>query len=225
MRFKWGYPDTDSKTVQVVGVVGDVLYTSLRDRAEPTFYLVEAQEYPLWRPAIVVTPRAGDAAALVPGIRAALQAFDPHAVVTFELAPDIVAATLSRQRLGMTLMVIFGITAVTLAAIGIYGVIAYRSSQRGDEIATRIALGASSGRVFWLMMRSGQRLALAGIVLGLVGAFAGGRVVASSVYAMRAADPLILIAATVVVAAVTFLATAIPAVRASRVDPVRSLRL
>jgi ABC-type lipoprotein release transport system permease subunit len=124
----------------------------------------------------------------------------------------------------MTLMLIFGILALVLAAIGIYGVIAYASAQRHEEIATRIALGASAGRVFRLVLGSGQRLAVAGVLLGLVGAYAGGRLVSSRVYAMRAAAPVVLLAAALIVAAVALVGTTIPALRASRIDPVDSIR-
>lgn len=225
VRFKYGYPDINSATIQVVGVVGDVLYTSPRAAAEPTFYLVQAQApFPIWRPAVVVVPRAGDPAGLIPAIRSALHEVDPQAIVDFETAPAIVAATLARQRLGMTLMLIFGATALVLAAVGIYGVVAYHSAQRRDEIATRLALGASGQRVFWLMMRSGQRLALTGTIVGVAAAYAGGRLLAANVYAMRATDPLVLVGAAFVVAVMTFAAVTIPAVRASRLDPVHALR-
>ena len=124
----------------------------------------------------------------------------------------------------MTLMLVFGAMALALAGIGIYGVIAYAVEQRRTELATRLALGAPSGQVFRMLLNTGQRLALVGVVIGLAAAYAGGRVVASYLYAMRAADPLVLIGAGVVVAAVTMAATMVPALRGSRVDPVRALR-
>ena len=124
----------------------------------------------------------------------------------------------------MTLMLVFGAMALALAAVGIYGVIAYSVEQRRTELATRIALGAPSGQVFRMLLSTGQQLALVGVVIGLAAAYAGGRVVASYLYAMRAADPLVLISAGAIVTAVTMAATMIPAVRASRVDPVRALR-
>jgi len=124
----------------------------------------------------------------------------------------------------MTLMLIFGITALVLAAVGIYGVIAYAASQRLGEIATRLALGATPAEMFWLMMRRGQTLAAAGAGIGLAMAYAGGRTVSSMVYGVQASDPIVLASATVVVAAITLVATAVPARRASRTDPVLVLR-
>src|SRR4029453_11298788 len=113
---------------------------------------------------------------------------------------------------------------LVLAAIGIYGVIAYAVEQRRTELATRIALGAPANQVFWMLLSSGQKLALIGVVIGLAAAYAGGRAVASYLYAMQAADPLVLISAGAIVAAVTIAATMVPAVRGSRVDPIRALR-
>jgi len=224
-RLKFGYPEINSKPFQVVGIVNDVLYASLRAAPEPTFYLVESQApYPLGQRAIVVTAQTGDPALLVAHIRSELHAFDAQGTVEFAMAPAIVAATLSRQRLGTTLMQVFGAVGLVLAAIGIYGVIAYAAEQRRDEIATRIAIGASARQMFWLMMRRGQVLAVAGVLIGVVVALAGGSVLARSVYAMRAADPMILAAAAAIVFAVTFLATTVPAIRASRLDPARALR-
>ncbi|HWF86701.1 MAG TPA: ADOP family duplicated permease [Vicinamibacterales bacterium] len=223
--FAYGLPAPDPKTMRdIVGVVQDVPYESLGEPPLPAFYVVQSQLFPLVRQTVVTAARSGDPRALESGLRLALTAFDPLMMVSFSTAPEIVAATLSRERLGMTLMLIFGVLALVLASIGIYGVIAYASAQRRDEIATRIALGASAGQVFWLVMGTGQRLAIVGVLLGLAGAYAGGRLVVSRVYAMRAADPVILLTAAVIVAAVALLATMIPAIRASRLDPARALR-
>ena len=124
----------------------------------------------------------------------------------------------------MTLMLLFGATALLLAAVGIYGVIAYASAERLGEIATRLALGATPSQVFWLMMRRGHWLAAAGAAIGLAAAYAGGRAVASTVYGLQASDPMVLASATAVVAAITWIATAIPARRAARIDPILALR-
>jgi putative ABC transport system permease protein len=224
--FAYGYPAVDRATMsRIVGVVDDVRYKSLAEAAEPTYYLPQAQApFPIQRPAIVVAVRGRDPNTLASAIRTELKRFDPQLTTTFTTAPEIVAQTLSRQELGMTLMLIFGATALMLAAIGIYGIIAYVAAQRRGEIATRLALGASGPHVFWLMMSAGQRLAAVGVVLGLAAAYAGGRAAASSVFEMRAADPIVLVAAGAAVATVTFVATMVPAFRASRLDPARALR-
>lgn len=223
--FAYGLPAPDPRTLRdIVGVVEDVPYASLGEPPGPAFYIVHTQLFPLVRQTVVATARSGDPRALESGLRSTLTAFDPLMMVSFSTAPEIVEATLTRQRLGMTLMLIFGGLALVLAAVGIYGVIAYAVAQRREEMATRIALGSSAGQVFWLVMGGGQRLAIIGVLLGLGGAYAGGRLVASRVYDMRAADPLILLTAAMIVAAVALLATMIPAVRASRIDAARALR-
>jgi predicted permease len=224
--FAVGYPTVDpASTSRIVGVVDDMRYKSLAEEPQPACYFPLAQlPFPPLRQVFVIAPRHGDPEALVSPIRAAITRFDPQAVAVFDTGSSIVADTLRRQRLGMTLMLLFGAVALTLAAIGIYGVIAYAAAQRRAEIATRLALGASRWDVFRLMMGSGQQLGLAGIVAGLALAYVGGRIVASSVFEMRAWDPIVLISACSAVTAVTLVAIAIPAVRACRIDPGRALR-
>jgi putative ABC transport system permease protein len=222
----YGYPTVDRSTMsRIVGVVEDVRYKSLAEDAEPTYYLPQAQlNFPLLRQSVVIAARGGAPDVLISNIRAELQRFDPQMMVAFTTAPEIVAATLARQELGMALMLIFGATALALAAIGIYGMIAYAAAQRRGELATRIALGASGRHVFWLVTSAGQRLVGAGLLVGVAVAYAVGRVVAGSVFEMRALDPLVLVSASGMVAAVAAVATMVPAIRASRLNPVRALR-
>jgi ABC-type antimicrobial peptide transport system permease subunit len=108
---------------------------------------------------------------------------------------------------------------VLLAAVGIYGVVAYAVSERRGEMSTRLALGATPGSVFWLVMKQGGVLGLIGTAIGLAVAYLSGRIVASQVYAIRASDPMMLGGAIVLVAGITALATMIPAWRASRLKP------
>jgi ABC-type lipoprotein release transport system permease subunit len=122
------------------------------------------------------------------------------------------------------LMLVFGAAALALAAVGIYGVIAYATSQRSGEVATRLALGATPGGVFWLMLRHGRTLTIAGTAIGLAGGYAAGRLVASRLYEVRAGDPLILGAAALVVAVIAVVATVIPAARAAMISPSKVLR-
>ena len=132
---------------------------------------------------------------------------------------------MSRQKLGMDLMILFGAIALGLAAVGIYGVIAYASSQRTGEVATRLALGASPSSIFWLMVGEGCTLAAGGGVLGRAAASATGRLASSWLFEVRATDPLILVASLALVLGGALVATVIPARRAARVDPVVALRL
>jgi ABC-type antimicrobial peptide transport system permease subunit len=144
--------------------------------------------------------------------------------VDFELASDVVGSTIRRQELGMTLMLVFGCIAIVLAAVGIYGVVSYAGSLRREEMATRLALGASPRDVFVLVMRQGAMLGLIGAVIGIGLAYVSGRIVSNQVYAIRASDPITLAVATVLIITITVLATTIPATRASRLNPASALQ-
>jgi putative ABC transport system permease protein len=219
-----GYPNIDTRVFRtIVGVVGDIRYRSMAEDAEPSFYVPQGQ-FPFPRQAVVIATNAADAAGLVPTVRTEIARLEPQLAFEVETVSHLVSSTLTRQQLGMTLMLIFGATALVLAAVGIYGVIAYAAAQRVGEIATRLALGATPAEMFWLMMRRGQGLTVVGILIGLGAAYAGGRAAASMVYGIRASDPLILFASAFVVVFITVIATAIPAHRASRTDPIRALR-
>ena len=219
LRFAAGYPAPDPRNeVLVIGVVDDVRQKSVHDEPEPAFYSPLTQ-FPLRRQTIVVSSAIADVATLEPAIRDEVRRLDPQIAVEFERVTDLVAGTIRRQQLGMTLMLIFGGVAILLAAVGIYGVVAYAVSERRGEMATRLALGATPGSVFWLVMKHGTVLAATGTVIGLAVAFLSGQIVASQIYAIRASDPLMLTAAVLVVAAITTVATMIPAWRASRVAP------
>jgi predicted permease len=218
-RFAAGYPAPNPRNeVVVIGVVDDVRQKSVKDEAEPAFYSPLAQ-VPLRRQTMVVASSLTDVATLESAIRDEVRRLDPQIAVEFERVTDLVSGTIRRQQLGMTLMLIFGIVAVLLAAVGIYGVVAYAVSERRGEMATRLALGATPSSVFWLVMKQGGTLALIGTAIGFGVAYLSGRIVASQIYLIRASDPLMLSAAIVVVVGIAGLATMIPAWRASRLNP------
>src|SRR5438094_6109166 len=222
--FASGYPTVDTGVFRaIVGVVGDIRYKSIAEEAEPSYYVPQGQ-VPFPRQTVIVATKLVDSSTMVPALRKEIAEFEPQLAFEVDTASHFVASTLARQQLGMTLMLIFGATALVLAAVGIYGVIAYAATQRLGEIATRLALGATPSQVFWLMMFRGQGLAAAGVLIGLIAAYAGGRTIASMVYGVHASDPIVLLSATVVVAVITWIATAIPARHASRTDPVLVLR-
>jgi len=219
LQFSAGYPAPDPRNeVTVVGVVDDVRQKTVSDEAEPAFYSPLTQ-LAARRQTMVVAMSAADVGSLQSVIRDQVRQIDPQIAVEFELVRELVNGTLRRQQLGMTLMLIFGASAILLAAVGIYGVVAYAVSQRRGEMATRLALGATPGSVFLLVMKQGALLALIGTVIGLGVAYLSGRIVASQIYAIRASDPLMLGAAIVLVAGITGVATMIPAWRASRLAP------
>ena len=124
----------------------------------------------------------------------------------------------------MALMLVFGVIAIVLAAVGIYGVVSYAGSLRREEMATRLALGASPQSVFLLVMKQGVALGLLGAAIGIGLAYFSGQVISNRVYAIRASDPVILVVATLLITAITCLATTIPAARAARLNPANALQ-
>ena len=190
MQFSAGYPAPDPKNeVTIVGVVGDVRQKSVGEPAEPAFYSPLSQ-IPFGRATAVVSMSQSDVGGIERAIRAEARKLNPTMAIDFELASDVIGATLSRQELGMTLMLIFGGIAVVLAAVGIYGVVSYANSLRCDEMATRLAPGASPRPVFMLVMRQGATLGFVGAGIGIGLAYFSGQLVSSRVYAIRASDPV-----------------------------------
>jgi putative ABC transport system permease protein len=223
-RVSYGYPTVNPNSESaIVGVVDDVRQKTLVEVPEPAFYSPVGQGFAR-RLTIVVHTKSADTAPLQAAIRDEMRRFDPAIAVDFQAVPELVSSTLRRQELGMTLMLLFGAVAVALATVGIYGVVAYAAAQRRGEVATRLALGASSANVFWLVLKQGCILAAIGTAIGLTVAYFAGRVVANNIYAVRAADPVILGVATMLVASIAIVATMIPAFRAARLDPARVLR-
>jgi putative ABC transport system permease protein len=226
-QFSAGYPNPDpTREVTVIGVVDDVRQKSLAERAEPAYYSPLTQ-FGQGRVTVVVATSQSDAAAVGSverGIRGEVKKLNPTMAIDFQSAGEIVGGTLRRQELGMTLMLIFGGIAIVLAAVGIYGVVSYAGFLRRDEMATRLALGATPQSVFMLVMRQGATLGLLGAGAGLGLAYFSGKIVSSRVYAINAADPLILSLAALLITAITLLATTIPAARAARVSPTNALQ-
>jgi putative ABC transport system permease protein len=219
LQFSAGYPKPDPRNeVTVIGVVDDVRQKTVSEEPEPAYYSSLLQ-VPVRRQTMVVATSVSDLGPLQSTIRGEMREFDPQVAVDFELLTDLVAGTIRRQQLGMTLMLIFGGVAILLAAVGIYGVVAYAVSQRRGEMSTRLALGATPAAVFWLVMKQGAVIGIAGTAIGLGISYLSGRIVASQIYAVRASDPLMLGGAIAIVATITAIATAIPAWRASRLQP------
>jgi len=138
---------------------------------------------------------------------------------------EIVVRSTARQDFNMLLLTIFGVAALVLAAIGIYGLMAYSVQQRVQEIGIRMALGADRDRIRRMVVWQGMRLAIAGVLLGLGAAFGLTRLIANLLYGVKSWDPMVFVSVPVILSAVALAATWIPAVRASRLDPMRALRI
>lgn len=212
-----------SKQIQIIGVAADVRHKGLSDAPEQTVYVAQAQA-PARRFSLIAEAANGNAEGVTKAARAALSQVDTRVPVEVTTLSAIVDASLSRQRLGMTLMTAFGIAALALAAVGVFGVIAFVVAQRTGEMAIRLALGASTGRVFWMVMRHGAALTGAGVALGLLLAWWTGGLVAAYVYEVATLDPLVLGGSVLSVVLVALAATHLLARRAAAISPSRALR-
>jgi putative ABC transport system permease protein len=207
----------------IVGVVRDVKSARLDARAAPLLYRPVLQTSNLNLTLVVRTSQ--DPAALAASIRREVRAVDANEPVFSVRTMDaVVASALAERRFTMLLLALFAVTALALSAIGIYGVMAYFVTQRTHEIGIRMALGASRRDVIGMVLGVGVRLAASGVVLGLVGALAITRAIATLLFGVSPRDPGTLIALSVTLTAVALVACYVPARRATRVDPIRALR-
>ena len=218
--------DTFEAPVTIVGVVMDAKYQQLREKESGTVYLAQSQLAER-SPMISMEVRAADtasAAALAGPVKAAIAGLHPLATVELRTLSDQVAGTLRRERMLALLSALFSAVALGLSMLGLYGVMAYSVARRRNEIGVRIALGAASARVVRMVLGDVARVVAIGAALGIAGALAAGKLVTSFLYGMEPSDPLVLGAATAVLLIVALAAGFIPALRASRVDPVAALR-
>jgi ABC-type antimicrobial peptide transport system permease subunit len=167
----------------------------------------------------------GDPAAVAAGVRQAVHGVDANLPIAgFQTLRTLVDASMTSDRFATLLLSAFGALALTLAAIGMYGVISYAVMQRTPEIGVRIALGARRTQIFAMVLRQGGLLAAIGIGIGLVAAFAATRLMTRFLYGVQAADPLTFAAVSLLLLLIALLACYLPARRAMKVDPMIALR-
>jgi len=213
----------DGPKFEIVGVVGDVKHTSLADEERPSLYIPMAQV--ATSRAAVVLRASGDPAALAGAVRRAVAELDPTlAVADVQPMRRVIAQATARPRFSALLLAAFAGCAVLLALVGIYGVVANGVTQRRAEFGVRMALGARPGDVARHVIGGSLRRAAVGVVLGLGGAAALTRLMASQLYATSPLDPSVLAGGVALVMLVGAAATWIPARRATRVDPMLALR-
>ena len=227
----WGDADPLGRTLRrtadgrmsiVVGVVGDVRSTALNQESAALYYPMAARVWPLMD---VVVRTDAPAETVLPMLRQRIHELDPELpLATVRTMEDWVASAAAQPRLSAAMLGVFAAAALLIAAVGIYGVLAYSVSQRTREIGLRIALGADPGGVMRLVVREGMTVAVAGIGAGLLGALLLGRAVSSLVYAVAPRDPATFSGVAAVLALVALAACALPARRAARVDPTVALR-
>jgi len=213
---------SDRIACEIVGVVRDVRPLRMA-RAEEEIYLPLAQ-----RPFLVaalVARTMGDPRTVEAAIRRQVQAADPEqATATPRTLQQVIEARLEEPYANASLALAFATAALLLAAIGIYGVMAYAVTRRQREIGIRMALGAEAGNVRAMVIRQSMRLVLAGVAAGIPVAIALGRLYSNLLFGVRPSDPRTLIAVVAILALVAYAATAFPARRASAVDPITVLR-
>jgi putative ABC transport system permease protein len=218
-----GHADRPWSTI--VGVVGDVKQTSLTMSAPDAFYTSTTQWFWVDTAQSLVVRTGGDAAALAPAIRAAIWSIDKDQPVVRAAAMDtLLAASQAERHFALILFEAFGIAALVLAAVGIYGVLSGSVSERMREIGVRAALGASRRDILLLILRQGMTLTGIGVVMGLCGAAAASQAIISMLYGISRFDPLTYCGVTVLLASVSGIACWVPAWRAARVDPSITLR-
>ncbi len=222
-RITLGDPADSAGWMTVVGVVGDVRSEELGAPAYPQLYLPMSQA-PV-RSLVIVARAAGDPLDLAPAVRQALAELDPELPLSDIATLDQrIAGTLARPRINATLLTGFALTALLLAAIGIYGVIAYGVVQRTRELGIRMALGAGADNVLRLVIRQGMVPVIAGVILGLAGALAGTRLLRGLLFGVGATDPIAFLTVTVFLLGTALAASWVPARRAARSDPMLALR-
>jgi putative ABC transport system permease protein len=206
----------------VVGVVGDVRNTTLSTESLTLYYSTAWRVWPLMD---LVVRTSGAPESIMPAVREKIHEIDPDlALANVKSMDDWLSVSAAQPRLNAVLLGVFAALALVIAAIGIYGVLAYSVNQRRREIGLRIALGAQPDRVLRLVVGEGMRVGAFGIVLGLLGGLGLGRVVSSLVYGVQVYDPSTFAVVAVVLGVVALAACVIPARRAARVDPIVALR-
>ena len=209
---------------KVVGVVGDVRHSALEEKPSLEMYFPMAQNRD-WGSLDLVVRSTIPTQSLVPEVRAALSGTDPDLPNSdFQPLQQLVDQAVSPRRFVTSLLGLFAVLALILASLGIYGVISYSVNQRTNEIGIRIALGAQTAAVLRLIIAQGAKLALIGLAVGLVAAFALTRVLSSLLFGISASDPFTFLGIALLLTSVALLACYIPARRATKVDPMIALR-
>ncbi|MEJ2215746.1 MAG: ABC transporter permease [Gemmatimonadota bacterium] len=213
----------DATCYRVEGVVQNARYVKLEEAPRRAFFLPIERDPGQSR--LLLIRADHDPATLVPGVRQALVTLDPKLpYVDLKTLTDVLRPQLQPRRLGASMFGVFGLLALLLAAVGLYGVVSYSVAQRTYELGVRMALGANRGQVLRMVVGQGARLALVGLLIGAAGAFAATRFVTHLLYGVSATDPLTFVGVVVVLGTTAGLASFVPARRATRVDPRVALR-
>ncbi|CAN5437287.1 ABC transporter permease [soil metagenome] len=223
----FGNQTKEGGCTEIIGIAADSRHRFLEEQVVPYVYLPRAQ-HPGWAawtvPSILVRTR-GEASGMIAPVRNAIQQIAPDLpYVSVRPMDELIRNDVLPFRLGAVLFSLFGVLALALAAVGLYGVLAYLVAERTREIGVRISLGAGEGDVVRLVVRQGLRLVAIGLVLGLAGSFLSVRLLEGLLFGISARDPLTYAGIAAVLALTGALASFLPARRAARVDPMVALR-
>jgi len=220
-RFRW---QGEKDWIKVVGIVGDIKFSSVRDEPPPITYIPFLQSP--WTIDMTFEVRtATSTAAVARGIYSAVRALDPELpVVEMRTQEEQIDSSLSTDRLFAKLAGLFGALGLTLACVGLFGIMAYNVSRRTGEIGVRMALGATHGGILWLVLKQSFSLVLVGLAAGCLLALASTRFIASVLYGVTPTNPVTLGMGMLLLFLVAMLAAWIPARRATKVDPMVALR-
>jgi ABC-type antimicrobial peptide transport system permease subunit len=224
----FGLDSDKPNEIEIVGVARDAKYTSQRDEIEPTVYQSWKQSLRSMQAAVVEVRTSGDPKIFVAGVRQAIHEVDSNLPLS-NIRTQIEQAdeTLAMERMFAKLLTLFGLIAQQLAAIGLYGVMAYAVSQRTREIGIRMALGADRRNVLLMVVRQGMILTVIGIGIGLGAAYVLTKYLeslTSMLFGVEARDPWTFAGTTILLGAVALVACLVPARRATRVNPLVALR-
>ena len=223
-RFSFGPgPDNQQQWLEIVGVVGNVRQYRADEAPVPMTYVVHTSSTQRAYSLIVRTD--GDAMTLAGSVRAAVQAIDPSLpIVRARTLDEVIGASLTQRRFNMTLLIVFAAIALVLAVAGIYGTVAYAVAQRTQEIGIRVALGATTGEVLRLVLIDALKPVGGGLAIGMIAAFALTRALDRLVYGISTTDTVTFVTLPLFLGLVAMLASWLPALRATRVDPMIALR-
>jgi len=217
----WMKPQNDP--CEIIGVVADNKQLALDQTVDPMVFWPHAEL--AFGGMTMVVRTTGDPSALAPPVRGVIRNLDPQQPVgEITTMESLLSVSVARQRFSASLLTVFSILALVMAAVGIYGVMSYTVLQRTHEIGVRMALGAQRGDVLKLVLRTGVVLGVVGVVVGLVASFALTRLIATLLFEVTATDKATFAIVAVVLFVVTLLACYVPARRATRVDPLKALR-
>jgi putative ABC transport system permease protein len=221
--FRFGFPEMNGPRLNVIGVVGDTRDYGPDSGAPPIWYF-SSYHFPRQDNTLVVRS-AGEPGALISAVRRATLELDPSAVVSdVRTVEQLVSGSVASRRLNMLLLAIFAGLALLLAAVGIYGVMAYAVNRRSHEIGVRLAMGATAGDIMRMVIGKAALLGGLGIAIGAVAALALTRLISGMLFGVKATDPPTFVAVAAVLFGAAIAASYTPARRATRVSPLAALR-